>query len=192
MKNSELQKRLKELRKRKGFTQEELAEKAELSLRTIQRIENGESDPRGETLRRLASALETSPEELLDWQIEEDDNVLTILNMSQLGYLAFPLIGILIPLMIWILKKEKIRHVDTVGRSILNFQISWNLALFSAYPLGLLAILIVGHATDFLFYTFSVYVGGLYVYNLLMIITNMIRYKKTNEVRYIPAIHFLK
>lgn len=37
---------IKELRIKKGMTQEELAEKTELSARTIQRIENGEVDPR--------------------------------------------------------------------------------------------------------------------------------------------------
>ena len=54
--------KIKDLRKRRGLSQEELAEKSGLSLRTIQRIENGETDPRGDSLRRLAAALETSPD----------------------------------------------------------------------------------------------------------------------------------
>ncbi|WP_083464754.1 helix-turn-helix transcriptional regulator [Marinifilum fragile] len=37
---------IKELRVKKGLTQEDLAERTELSARTIQRIENGEVDPR--------------------------------------------------------------------------------------------------------------------------------------------------
>ena len=41
MKNKGLEKRVKELRNRKGMSQELLAEKSGLSLRTIQRIENG-------------------------------------------------------------------------------------------------------------------------------------------------------
>lgn len=41
MKNKILAKKVKELRKRKGYSQEELAEKSGLSLRTVQRIENG-------------------------------------------------------------------------------------------------------------------------------------------------------
>ena len=39
--------RIKELRKQKGMSQEFLSEESGLSLRTIQRIENGESSPRG-------------------------------------------------------------------------------------------------------------------------------------------------
>lgn len=39
-------KKISETRKIKGLTQEELAEKAKINLRTIQRIENSESEPR--------------------------------------------------------------------------------------------------------------------------------------------------
>ena len=39
-----------EARKSKGQTQEELAELSKVNLRTIQRIENNESVPRGKTL----------------------------------------------------------------------------------------------------------------------------------------------
>jgi transcriptional regulator with XRE-family HTH domain len=43
MENLELQKRVKDLRIKQGLSQEELADKTGLSLRTIQRIENRES-----------------------------------------------------------------------------------------------------------------------------------------------------
>ena len=46
-----LGKRLKELRNRKGLSQEQLAEDSCLSLRTIQRIEKNETVPRGDTLK---------------------------------------------------------------------------------------------------------------------------------------------
>ena len=51
MKNLELSKKIKELRTRKGLSQEELSEEAGLSLRTIQRIENGETEPRSDSLK---------------------------------------------------------------------------------------------------------------------------------------------
>lgn len=50
MKNSLLSTRVKELRKRNGISQEILAENSGLSIRTIQRIENGETNPTGDTL----------------------------------------------------------------------------------------------------------------------------------------------
>jgi len=107
MENSELQKRVKDLKIRQELSQEELSYKSGLSLRTIQRIENGESIPRGDTLKRLSIALQSTPDDLIDWQIKVDKNILKILNLSQLGFLAFPILGIIIPLAIWILKKTK-------------------------------------------------------------------------------------
>ena len=47
--------RLKELRNRKGMSQEALAEESGLSLRTIQRIENGDTNPTGDSLKRLSN-----------------------------------------------------------------------------------------------------------------------------------------
>ncbi|HEY5592481.1 MAG TPA: helix-turn-helix transcriptional regulator, partial [Paludibacter sp.] len=91
MDNFDLTKKVKELRTRRGLSQEQLADLTLLSLRTIQRIENGENVPRGDTLKRLAVALNVSPDEIIDWRVQEDRNVLFMLNFSQLGLLAFPL-----------------------------------------------------------------------------------------------------
>lgn len=192
MKNSELQKRVIEQRIKKGMSQEELAYKSQLSLRTIQRIENGETDPRGDTLKRLAAVFQITPDELIDWQIQEDNNLLAILNLSQLGFLAFPLLGIIIPLIIWIVKKGKIKNVDMVGQSILNFQISWNLLLFSIHGIGLIIILIQDGVPQLLYNGYAIFMGVFYLYNLVLIIYNTINYGKSNKVSYFPAIHFLK
>lgn len=54
--------KIKELRESKGLSQEELSERAGISLRTIQRMEAGESTPRGSTLRIIASSLDVPPE----------------------------------------------------------------------------------------------------------------------------------
>ena len=81
MKNSKLSERVTELRNRKGFSQEVLAEDSGLSLRTIQRIENGETTPRGDTLQRIAKGLGVTSEELIDWKLEKND----IFNSSELG-----------------------------------------------------------------------------------------------------------
>ena len=65
MERQTLAQRIKQLRILSGFSQEELSERAQLSLRTIQRIENGESQPRGYSLQRLAEVLGTTPADLL-------------------------------------------------------------------------------------------------------------------------------
>ena len=45
------------------MSQEFLAKESGLSLRTIQRIEKDESNPTGESLKRLANALNVSPDD---------------------------------------------------------------------------------------------------------------------------------
>jgi len=57
MKQPELGKKISELRKAKGLTQEELVEQCKISVRTLQRIEAGEVTPRSYTLRTIFEAL---------------------------------------------------------------------------------------------------------------------------------------
>ena len=62
MQQPELGKRLTALRKERNLTQEELVEKSHVSVRTIQRIENGEVLPRMSTVKILLEALGESYE----------------------------------------------------------------------------------------------------------------------------------
>lgn len=57
MQQPELGRQLTALRKEKSLTQEELAEKSHVSVRTIQRIEAGEVMPRTITVKILLEAL---------------------------------------------------------------------------------------------------------------------------------------
>ena len=52
-----LGKKIADLRKAKGLTQDELVEKCNISVRTLQRIESGEGSPRSYTLRIIFDAL---------------------------------------------------------------------------------------------------------------------------------------
>jgi transcriptional regulator with XRE-family HTH domain len=188
--NQDLAKKVKELRKRSGISQELLAENSGLSLRTIQRIENGETQPTGDSIRKLSSSLNVTPNELIDWQIIEDNNVLLLLNLSQLGFIAFPLLGILIPLIIWTSKKDKIKDVDQVGKSILNFQISWTLLLF------LMAIFIFITAKLELqigisFVSILIAIGGMYFINIIIVLFNTLRYHSGKPINYKPSFPFL-
>jgi transcriptional regulator with XRE-family HTH domain len=55
---------IKELRLKKGMTQEELAAKAETKARTIQRIESDEVRPRAYTVQKIAEVLNVNCEQL--------------------------------------------------------------------------------------------------------------------------------
>lgn len=58
MKQPELGRKIYDLRTEKGLTQEELVEKCNISVRTIQRIENGEVTPRSYTIKSILVALD--------------------------------------------------------------------------------------------------------------------------------------
>ncbi len=112
-----------ELRQLKNLTQEQLAEKCEVSTRTIQRIESGEVDPRAYTLQRLS--------ETLGYDFEEHNSAgenlwLTLLHLSS----AIALL--IIPLVVWSLKKNQSARINIQGRMVLNFQITMLLLLFAA------------------------------------------------------------
>lgn len=199
MKNLILAKRVKELRNRRGYSQELLAENSGLGIRTIQRIENGETEPRGDTLRRLANALDANPEEIIDWSITEDKGFLTALNLSSLGFILFPLLGILIPLILWISKKGKIKHLNHISKEILNFQITWTIVVILTYiyfigsmyyrlsQAGDISPAVMGNPLV----KFAVF-GILYLYNFVLIIINTVNIKNEKKVKYIPKLEIIK
>jgi transcriptional regulator with XRE-family HTH domain len=55
---------LRKIRRKKGLTQEKLAEKANMSLQYLALLELARKFPSGEMLERLAKALEVEPHEL--------------------------------------------------------------------------------------------------------------------------------
>lgn len=58
----QFQEKIKKLRVTKGLTQAELAEKAQLSIRTIQRLENGENIPYADTRIKILEVLAFLPD----------------------------------------------------------------------------------------------------------------------------------
>lgn len=59
-----LGKRIKELRQKRQYTQEKLAEMANIEIPSLSNIENGKNYPNHETLYKLATALNVRPFEL--------------------------------------------------------------------------------------------------------------------------------
>ena len=200
MNNSCLAKKVKELRLRQKSSQEELAIATQLSLRTIQRIESGETEPRGDTLKRLAKALNVSVDELTDVSgnkpLRLDKTFLILINLSALSFMIFPLLGIIIPLMLWVAKRNEIQDVNETGKKILNFQISVavvQLLIFTAVSTMIFSISEHSEPRS-MFSTFRIIMIsqlGLGLYNVIMIVINAIRISKGETVRYVPALRFL-
>ena len=67
---------VKEIRKRKGLTQEKLAEMISIGVRSLVKIETGNSFPSCDTLEKLIKALDTSNIEIFDFEHLQPDNEL--------------------------------------------------------------------------------------------------------------------
>ena len=74
--------KLKTLRLKNGYSQDELAESAGVSLRTVQRMENAEAVPRMDTVKRLFQIFGMSPDEVMDWTQTEDKGYLLGMNFQ--------------------------------------------------------------------------------------------------------------
>ena len=191
MKNGHLSARVKELRKQNVNSQEALADDSGLSLRTIQRIENGETNPTGDTLKRLSNALNVNPDELIDWSIKEDKKYLIFLNLSALTFLFFPMLGILVPFILWTSRKGKIKNINKLGRDLINFEITWTLLLFFI-PFLLFLLSKIGLIESLTISIIFTVTGIMYLINLIFVLLNTLRTSNDKNVVYYPQIKFLR
>lgn len=179
----ELGQEILKLRKQKGMTQEDLAFKTGLSVRTVQRIENGEVDARTYTLNLLAEALGVEIEyftlglEQQESHLKRQENYRKkwhfILHISGFFVLLLP------PLIIWVWKRDEVDELDQHGRDVVNFQLSMWIYLFA---LALPPVIAVG--------IFVLPLIGLL--SSILVIYNALRVLNGNSYYYPLAIRFLK
>lgn len=143
-------------RKRLGLSQEELAEAAKLSLRTVQRLEKGASLPRGFTLQALAHALQLpveslttlpdadascspevlpepgSPELATPAPTEDIPRYVAFMYLSALSYVVLPGANIVLPL--WLrYRKRHVPQIQAAGSQLLNFELVWSVVTYGGY-----------------------------------------------------------
>jgi uncharacterized Tic20 family protein len=137
---------------------------------------------------------------LVDWTIIEDNGFLKAMNLSALTFLLFPLLGILVPLIMWISKKDKVKNINTIGKNILNFQITWCLILFAGFILNsvilakefdsadvvLVASIISSQKRIIIFFLM------MYAVNVMLIVVNNFKIEKSKNVFYYPKINFIR
>ena len=103
MKQPLLGKKITELRKQKGLTQEELVERCNVTVRTIQRIESGETTPRIYTIKTILNALGLDYEKVFEWEYNEGkfdkilrffpSNLKEVLNVSIIAGMVYFVLG---------------------------------------------------------------------------------------------------
>jgi len=150
---------LKKIREKQNLTQEELAEKSGISVRTIQRIEAG-ADPKGYTLKTLALSLNITEKELLaqdipaEIEIKAEEPVLAgekerpvnytqvkMINISSLPFAWFPVANFLLPLLVMFFTKQK----SSIAKQIISLQIF--LAVISPVIFMIVAFLKLGSSS---------------------------------------------
>jgi len=172
---------IKELRLKKGMTQEELASVTDISVRTIQRIEKGEVDPRSHTIQSIASALGVEYDELANFDKYDSDDTtsshdsiwIPIIHLSGMFILLFP------PILIWLATKNKVKGINKHAADVVNFQISMLVYLISSSFL----------ARTFIGFTVTKILG---IVSTILIIINAIRVMNNQSYFYPLSIKILK
>ncbi|MFC4686669.1 helix-turn-helix domain-containing protein [Epilithonimonas pallida] len=184
---------LKKIREKQNLTQEELAEKSGLSVRTIQRIEAG-TEPKGYTLKTLASSLDVSEKDLLtpiiltevvvenpiveepvlpiENETIENLTLIKIINLSSLPLCWFPIANFLPPLLIMLISKQK----SPLVKQIISLQII--LAVIAPIIFMLVVILKLGKASV------MVTMIALTLVNIFIILRNAYQLDKKQSLYY--------
>ncbi len=77
-----------------------------------------------------------SPDEVLDWTHTEEKGYLLGMNLSGLAFLPIPLFGVVLPIVLWMSRKDKLAGVSELGRDLVNFQLTWTAVYYSGLTLN--------------------------------------------------------
>ncbi len=170
------------LRKNKGMSQEMLAGRCQVSLRTIQRIESGSAQPRPYTLKMIADALDTTMVQLTPLSAEPHADVvndlrkLSLINLSALLVVIVPLSNIILPFILWRKNQLAIPLRQSAVR-IISFQILWTLATLlllactAMFIIPAMGAAVIGHFPPLILIVY----GSMLIVNLVSIIAAAIR-----------------
>ncbi len=183
--NSSLGSKLRDSRKKLGLSQEALAEKANVSLSTIQRIEKGNVKPRAFTLNILAETLELDVSELLSDLIEKETlktswSASKRMNLFTLLLVFIPFINLIIPFIVWKINKE-IHPKDSIAGKMLSFQLLWSIFTIIGVLISIfLSNLIIGEAGLGGYIANTVYLLAV-SFNIFMIVKTSSQLNKEDE-----------
>jgi transcriptional regulator with XRE-family HTH domain len=187
-----LHEQLAAARKKKGLTQEELAERSKVTVRTIQRLESGESVPRAFTLRAIAAALDTPFESLhagtgpaaVSKEGEEPVPVaahpsdavhfLQTLCLSCFSFLVLPFVHFLVPLFLLRRRADLLPEVVRPARQLVRGQILWVIGL-QLLMLSTVGFNLYRHGQGLPPISYLVPAAVAYVFNLVLLVFYYIR-----------------
>jgi len=171
--NSSLGNKVRNSRKKLGLSQVALAEKANVSLSTIQRIEKGIVKPRAFTLKIIAETLDLDAAELFFYDTKKDNFESSIqslkrINLYTLLFVFIPFINFIVPTIIW--KKDKhIKAKDNAAGKVVSFQLLWSiLTLIGIIVSTFLSELLTGQPGDSHYAGIAVYLFAV-LFNIIIV-----------------------
>ncbi len=110
---------------------------------------------------------------------KQDSQLLYLMHLSQLLNLVTGMGGFIVPLIIWLVKRDEIENLDYEGKEILNFQIS----IFIYFILSsIMIVFLVGF----------VFIGFVTIVAIVTPILQANKSKAGEEVRYPLTIRFIR
>ncbi|MEN8194526.1 MAG: helix-turn-helix domain-containing protein [Bacteroidota bacterium] len=170
MKQPEIGSTISNLRNQKGLTQEEFALRCGLNTNTVQQIESGSIKPDKKSLEIIS--VELKYDLILD---DDNDSKFWLVTLHLSNFFCI----VVIPLVIWIMKKEEDPEIDRQGRDVINFQLSMMLYLFAS---AILVFVLIG-------IVFLLVLGG---YITIITIINTMKVISENDYKYPLTIRFIK
>lgn len=70
-----------------------------------------------------------------------ENSYLALMHVSQFSGYIIPFLGFIVPVVLWLMNRENSAKVDTNGKDIINFMLSW---IIYALISGLLCIILIG------------------------------------------------
>jgi transcriptional regulator with XRE-family HTH domain len=186
--------KIKSTRAALGISQEELAELSGLSLRSIQRIEGGETTPRGDSLKRIAQALKIdireltlpSQEPMPGVAAKPDTGIVILMLLSAYGFMFHPLVGLGLPVLLFVLYRNTNPLVKKFGRKIILLEsVNCGLVLFFY---GLMAATRFFHFPEIIrFETLMILTLSVYVLHIVLISVLILQFVKSTRAGGINA-----
>lgn len=169
---------IKSLRDLKHLTQEELAIKSGISIRTIQRIEAGQ-EPKGYTAKALAKALDinvTSVNIIKAPREEINYSIVKLINLSSAIVSFIPLLNIVVLFTIMYVKRE----INTLTKQIVSLQILWTIIFILTFLLTSFLRLSLSLSHRLILWVMII----LIIFNLALIIVNAASIDKNKKLRF--------
>lgn len=185
--------KIKATRKQLGLSQEALAEKANVSLSTIQRIEKGTVQPRPFTVNVLTEILNIDTISLYQTPEAKESSphyfsALKRINFAALLLVFFPLINLVLPIVLWRKYKQDLSQDSDPAGKIISFHFLWGILTIITMVLSVFVFnFVTGEAGDGLYILFIVYAVAVF-YNIYIIIKTAteLSAKNKNILSFIP------